>query len=195
MKVAILIYPGFTSLDAVGPFEVFSRLPDADVQFVSVAGGQVVADQPHFSLPSVPLDQVRDPDLVVVAGGSTTQEYLGDPQLLTWMREAHERTTWTTSVCTGSLLLGAAGLLEGGSATSHWYELESIAEFGASRPERVVEYGRVMTSAGVHRGSTWLSRCADASRAPCTPSASSWGSSTTRSLRTTPVHSRPLLTR
>lgn len=153
MQIAIVIYEGFTSLDATGPFEVLCRLPDADVQFVSVSGGEVVADQPRFVLPSIPLSEVTQPDLVVVAGGSTTQEYLGDDQLLTWLREVHEQTTFTTSVCTGSMLLGAAGLLRGIPATTHWYELASLAEFGAiPTAERVVINDRVITSAGVSSG-------------------------------------------
>ncbi len=153
MQIAIVIYEGFTSLDATGPFEVLCRLPDADVQFVSVAGGDVVADQPRFVLPSAPLSEVPEPDLVVVAGGSTTQEYLADAELLEWLREVHERTTFTTSVCTGSMLLGAAGLLRGVPATTHWYELASLAEFGAiPTAERVVVHDRVITSAGVSSG-------------------------------------------
>nr|WP_202888771.1 DJ-1/PfpI family protein [Kribbella solani] len=157
-----MIYPGFTSLDAVGPFEVLSRLPAADARFVSAGGGPIEADQPNFVLPSVPLSEVTRPDLVVVAGGSTTQQYLENETILDWLRTAHESARWTTSVCTGSLLLGAAGLLTGGRATSHWCELESLRVFGAEPvSERVVVHDRVITSAGVSSGIDMALRLVD----------------------------------
>lgn len=153
MRTAILIYDGFTSLDATGPFEVLVRLPDNDVRFVSADGGTVTADQPRFALPTTPLAELTDPDVVVVAGGSTTQRYLDDAVLLGWLQRAHRTSLWTTSVCTGSLLLGAAGLLEGAPATSHFYELESLEEFGATPTEqRVVFHDRIVTAAGVSSG-------------------------------------------
>lgn len=153
MRVAIVIYEGFTSLDATGPFEVLCRLPEVEIAFVSPNGGVVTADQPRFALPSVRLDEFADPDIVVVAGGSTTQEFLDNEELLDWLRRAHAHARWTTSVCTGSLLLGAAGLLNGAPATSHWYELESLAVFGAiPTAERVVVHDKVITCAGVSAG-------------------------------------------
>ncbi|MBN6055614.1 DJ-1/PfpI family protein [Nonomuraea sp. RK-328] len=153
MDVAILVYDGFTALDATGPFEVLSRLPDARVRFVAATPGVTPADQPGFALEANSLESMDRPDVVVVAGGSTTQRFLGDEALLSWLRRAHETSRWTTSVCTGSLLLGAAGLLEGRRATTHWYELESLRRFGAEPvSERVVEDGRIMTAAGVSSG-------------------------------------------
>lgn len=153
MRIAIVLYEGFTSLDATGPFEVLCRLPDVDIAFVSATGGMVVADQTRFALPSLPLAEFTEPDIVVVAGGSSTQGLLEDEDVLSWVRTAHETTRWTTSVCTGSLVLGAAGLLRGVPATTHWYELESLAVFGATpTAERVVVHDRVITSAGVSSG-------------------------------------------
>ncbi|MCW6004333.1 DJ-1/PfpI family protein [Micromonospora sp. CPCC 205371] len=153
MDVAILIYPGFTSLDATGPFEVLSRLPDAKVRFVAATPGMCAADSPGFGLVAEPLESMARPDVLVVAGGSTTHELLADPALLDWVRAVHETSTWTASVCTGSLLLGAAGLLDGRRATSFWYELESLRCFGAEPvAERVVEDGKVITAAGVSSG-------------------------------------------
>src|SRR5438067_1694860 len=130
MDIAIVIYEGFTALDATGPFEVLSRLPSARVRFLASVEGICAADQPGFGLHAEPLAAMPRPDVIVVAGGSTTQEQLADTGLLDWLRIAHETSTWTTSVCTGSLLLGAAGLLKGRQATSHWYELESLRNFG-----------------------------------------------------------------
>ncbi|MEV0198925.1 DJ-1/PfpI family protein [Nonomuraea sp. NPDC050691] len=153
MDVAILVYDGFTALDATGPFEVLSRLPDVRVRFVAATPGTTAADQPGFALAAGPLEDMDRPDVVVVAGGSTTQGFLGDDAILSWLRRVHGTSRWTTSVCTGSLLLGAAGLLRGRRATTHWYELESLRRFGAEPvPERVVEDGRIMTAAGVSSG-------------------------------------------
>lgn len=167
MQVAIVIYEGFTSLDATGPFEVLSRLPAADVRFVSPPGGMIQADQRNFSLPSMPLNDVPSPDIVVVAGGSTTQRHIEDAVVIEWIRTAHTTARWTTSVCTGSLLLGAAGLLTGARATSHWCELESLRLFGAEPvAERVVVHDRVITSAGVSSGIDMALRLCDLLEGP-----------------------------
>ncbi|GII94620.1 DJ-1/PfpI family protein [Sinosporangium siamense] len=153
MDVAILIYEGFTALDVTGPFEVLSRLPAPRVRFVSAIPGMCPADQPGFGLVAEPLESMAEPDLIVVSGGSTTQRFLSDEAVLTWLRRAHQTSVRTTSVCTGALLLGAAGLLEGREATTHWYELESLRCFGATpTSRRVVEDGKIITAAGVSSG-------------------------------------------
>jgi transcriptional regulator GlxA family with amidase domain len=100
-----------------------------------------------------PLAEVAGPDILVVPGGFGTRTLLGDEELTSWIATAHERTRWTTSVCTGALLLGAAGVLRGLRATTHWAVLERLADFGAEPVrERVVEDGKVMTAAGVSAG-------------------------------------------
>jgi len=153
MQVSIVLFEGFTALDVAGPFEVLHHLPDAHVSFVSTTPGLVRADAAPFALEAEDLDEVPDPQVLLVPGGNGTQAQLSDERLLGWLRRVHETTTWTTSVCTGSLLLAAAGILEGRPATSHWYELPSLALFGAEpRSERIVESGRVITSAGVSAG-------------------------------------------
>jgi transcriptional regulator GlxA family with amidase domain len=153
MDVAILLYDGFTTLDATGPFEVLYRLPGAKMRFVARGPGPCRADAPGLAIVADPLDALERPDVIVVPGGSFTQRHLGDEVLLDWLRTADSASTWTTSVCTGSLLLGAAGLLQGRKATTHWYELESLRCFGAEpTAERVVEDGKVITAAGVSAG-------------------------------------------
>ncbi|MER6005376.1 DJ-1/PfpI family protein [Nonomuraea angiospora] len=153
MDVAILIYEGFTALDVTGPFEVLSRLPEAKVRFVAATPGMCAADQPGFGLVAEPLESMERPGVVVVSGGSTTTRFLDDEPVLSWLRQAHGTSLWTTSVCTGSLLLGAAGLLEGRRATTFWYELESLSCFGAEPvSQRVVEDGKIITAAGVSSG-------------------------------------------
>lgn len=155
MKIAFLIYPGFTALDVVGPFDVLSRLPGADTDFVGKAAGAVPNDNDRLALVATKtLAELPDPDILVLAGGSEgTQKAAADPEILSWLREAHEATTWTTSVCTGSLILAAAGLLSGLDATTHWSARAQLESLGARyRAERWVRQGKIVTAAGVSAG-------------------------------------------
>jgi transcriptional regulator GlxA family with amidase domain len=154
MDIAIPIFERFTALDAVGPYEVLSRLPGARVRFVAARLAPVRTETRMLSLnPECTFEQLPSPEIVVVPGGLGTRALTEDERILDWLRHAHTTSTWTTSVCTGSLLLGAAGLLEGLEATTHWSELESLERYGA-RPvsRRVVEQGKVITAAGVSAG-------------------------------------------
>jgi putative intracellular protease/amidase len=154
MEIAIALYPRFTALDAVGPYEVLSRLPDARVRFVAAEPGPVTTDNGMLQLVAeAPLQDVPEPDIVLVPGGFGTRALLGDQELLGWLRHAHETSTWTTSVCTGSLLLAAAGLLDGVDATTHWSAMGLLGELGATPvAERVVMRGKIVTGAGVSAG-------------------------------------------
>ena len=154
MKIAIPLYTGFTALDAVGPYEVLSRLPGASVTWLAEQPGPVRTDNDMLALQAdAAYEELPDPEIFVVPGGYGTRALLDDERLLGWIRGAHETSQWTTSVCTGSLLLGAAGVLDGLEATSHWLELDTLEQFGA-RPSRsrVVEQGKVITAAGVSSG-------------------------------------------
>jgi putative intracellular protease/amidase len=154
MQIAIPLYDRFTALDAIGPYEVLSRIPGADLKFVATEAGPYKTDNGMLTiLAEASLDDMPQPDILCVPGGWGTREAMSDERLVGWIRKAHETTQWTTSVCTGSLLLGAAGILDGLDATSHWLELETLAEFGACPTERrVVEQGKVITAAGVSSG-------------------------------------------
>ncbi len=154
MQIAIPLYDRYTALDAIGPYEVLSRIPGADLKFVATEAGPYKTDNGMLTMVAeASLDEVPAPDILCVPGGWGTREAMSDERLVDWIRQAHETTQWTTSVCTGSLLLGAAGILDGLEATSHWLELETLAEMGA-RPtdRRVVRQGKVITSAGVSSG-------------------------------------------
>lgn len=153
MKIAIPLYPDFTALDAVGPFEVLSRLPGADVAWLGPEAGPVSTDNGFSVVAEGRWEEVPDPDVVLVPGGYGTRALLEDERILDWIRGAHETSQWTTSVCTGALLLAAAGVLDGLEATTHWLELDTLAGLGA-RPtgRRVVEQGKVITAAGVSSG-------------------------------------------
>ncbi|HEX2468817.1 MAG TPA: DJ-1/PfpI family protein [Solirubrobacterales bacterium] len=154
MKIAILIFDKLTALDAVGPYEVLSRVPNAELRFVAKEAGPKRTDTGALELTAdAPISELADPDIVLVPGGEGNRPLMKDPEVLDWLRTAHEGTTWTTSVCTGSLVLGAAGILEGKRATSHWAYRERLREFGAEPvAARYVEDGKVITAAGVAAG-------------------------------------------
>ncbi|MGD0063910.1 MAG: DJ-1/PfpI family protein [Streptosporangiaceae bacterium] len=154
MQIAILLFDRFTVLDAVGPYQVLSRLPGADVVFAAEQAGPVTDDRGVLSLsaPAV-LADVPHPDILVVPGGPGQNDQMKDGPLHEWLRAADQASTWTTSVCTGSLILAAAGLLAGRRATSHWLALEELGALGATPvSERVVFDGKYVTAAGVSAG-------------------------------------------
>jgi putative intracellular protease/amidase len=154
MKIAILIFDKLTALDAIGPYEVLSRLPEAELSFVAKETGPKRTDTGALAVTAdLALTELESPDVLLVPGGEGNRPLLIDEEVLDWVRAAHESSTWTTSVCTGSLVLGAAGVLEGKRATSHWAYREQLREYGAEPvAERVVTDGKVVTAAGVSAG-------------------------------------------
>ena len=154
MKIAILIFDKLTALDAVGPYEVLSRLPGVELVFVAEQAGPKRTDTGALALTAdASLAELTDPDVLLIPGGEGNRPLLADETVLDWVRTADAGSTWTTSVCTGSLVLGAAGILEGRRATSHWAHLERLADYGATPvSERVVIDGKLVTAAGVSAG-------------------------------------------
>ena len=153
MEIAIPLYDRFTALDAVGPYEVLWRLPGARVRWIGAEARPYATDRGLQLVAEATFDDVPAPDVLVVAGGTGTRDALGDQRLVDWIRAAHATSTWTTSVCTGALLLGAAGVLDGLRATTHWAYMDDLARYGAeATSERVVAQGKVVTSAGVSSG-------------------------------------------
>ena len=154
MQIAVLIYDRFTALDAVGPYEVLGRLPGAEVVFVAEQAGPVRTDSGGLSLVAeAALADVRRPDLVLVSGGPGTEPLLAPGPVLDWIREVDAHTAWTTSVCSGSLILAAAGLLAGRRATTHWIATDTLRALGAvPSAERYVIDGKYATAAGVSAG-------------------------------------------
>lgn len=155
MEIAILLFDGITALDAVGPYEALAMIPEAHVRFVATERGAKRAAR-NGALALVAdhtLSEVAHPQVVVIPGGPGEEAIRRDPQVLAWLRKAHETTRWTTSVCTGALTLAAAGLLDGVEATTHWSSTDDLAALGAVPvSERVVVRGRVITAAGVSAG-------------------------------------------
>jgi transcriptional regulator GlxA family with amidase domain len=154
VKTSILIFDGITALDAVGPYEVLRSVPGWEVEFVAKASGEVRTDSGALGLSADrALADASDPDIVLVPGGAGNRPLLSDEEVLSWLRAVDRKTRWTTSVCTGSLVLGAAGLLEGKRATGHWLYLEPLRSYGADPVGgRFVEDGKVVTAAGVSAG-------------------------------------------
>jgi putative intracellular protease/amidase len=154
MQIAALVFDGITPLDIVGPIEVLARMPGAEIVIVGKKRGPVRDPRTHWTLTAeASLVEVTRPDVLVLPGGAGVRPLCADELVLEWVRSAHGATTWTTSVCTGSLLLGAAGLLKGLTATTHWASSDLLEQYGARYvEERVVQQGKIITSAGVSSG-------------------------------------------
>jgi putative intracellular protease/amidase len=152
--IAILLFDGVTALDVVGPYEVLTRVPHAEVQLLAPDLGTVRDGVGALSWwPDRALDALPDPDVIVVPGGPGVEAASARPEIIDWLRQASAGARWTTSVCTGALLLGAAGLLRRRRATTHWLSLERLTAYGANPQERrVVVDGPIMTAAGVSAG-------------------------------------------
>ena len=159
MQIAIVLYPGFTALDFIGPYEVLRCLPDAEVRFVWHEPGPITADSGVLLVGAThSFDETPSPDIILVPGGMTTIEHARDEKVLDWVRQAHQTSTWTASVCSGSVILAAAGLLEGKRATSHWVAVPLLKPFGVTAvgDERIVHEGRHRHRVpGSRRASTW----------------------------------------
>ena len=156
VQVAIPLFPRFTALDAVGPYEVLQRIPHVDIVFVGHSRGEVRSENGLLGLSvDATFEDVLAPEVVVFPGGVGTRALERDARVLDWLRTAHATTRYTTSVCTGSLVLGAAGLLQGLTATTHWSCYRELSAHGAEpTAERVVEQldHRIITAAGVSSG-------------------------------------------
>jgi transcriptional regulator GlxA family with amidase domain len=153
MQIAILIFDKLAAQDAIGPYEVMRNVPEWDVEFVAKRKGEVRAEGGLGLIADRAIDEVDSADVVLVPGGFGNRPMLTDEEILSWLRQVDATTKWTTSVCTGSLVLGAAGLLEGKRATGNWLVLDPLREYGADPVGgRFVEDGKVITAAGVTAG-------------------------------------------
>ncbi len=153
MQIVFLFYNGMTALDAVGPLEVLSRLPGAKVYQVAKKPGLILTGSGLSLNAEYAIADISHADVLLVPGAGNATTLREEPEILNWIRAIHSTTTWTTSVCTGSLILGAAGLLSGLKATTHWAVFDRLSSWGAEPTHaRVVEDGKVMTAAGVSAG-------------------------------------------
>lgn len=154
MKVAIVLYPHFTALDVIGPYHFLAGVPGVDVTFVAETPGPIVNDIGSLPMTATrSFDDLLDPDVVVIGGGPGYGAQRVNTRLHDWLRAVDRTSTWTTSACTGSLILASAGLLEGRRATTHWGVLGELADFGAvPSNDRVVIDGKYATAAGVSAG-------------------------------------------
>jgi transcriptional regulator GlxA family with amidase domain len=156
LKVAIPLFPRFTALDAVGPYEALQRIPFIDVVFVGHERGEYRSENGMLGMVvDTTFEELANPDVIVFPGGVGSRPLQRDERVLAWVHHAHASTRFTTSVCTGSLVLGAAGLLSQLTATTHWSCYPELAAHGAlPTPQRVVEHveRRIITAAGVSSG-------------------------------------------
>jgi transcriptional regulator GlxA family with amidase domain len=153
-QVSILIFDGLTALDAIGPYDVLRHVPGWVVTFVGKEAGEVRTEDGGLRLVAdVGISEAPHADILLVPGGSGTRPLSADAEMLDWVRATDRGTRRTTSVCTGALVLGAAGLLEGRRATTYWQSLEELRAFGAEPvTSRWVEDGKYLTAAGVSAG-------------------------------------------
>lgn len=153
MKIAFVVYEGFTALDLIGPYEVIGRWPDAEIHFVATSDGPVATDQGLRMLPTDSPATLPDPDVVVLPGAENPLPVLDDEVLLQWLRDVEPGATWMASACTGAAIYGAAGLLRGRRATTHWGFRENLRAMGVDVvTDRVVFDGKYVTGAGVSAG-------------------------------------------
>ena len=153
MQIAFLFYEGMTALDAIGPHEILCRLPGAKVYRVAKHSGEIKTDSQLLLTAEHSLTDVSYADVLLVPGAGSATTLRKSPETLEWIRSIHSTTTWTTSVCTGSLILAAAGILSDLRATTHWAAFDRLKTLGAQPTrERVVEDGKIMTAAGVSAG-------------------------------------------
>lgn len=153
MQIIFLFYDGMTALDAVGPHEILCRLPGVTVKRVAIKKGKVESDSGLILNAEYSISDITHADVLFVPGAGNAITLRDFPEILDWLRDLHAQTTWTTSVCTGSLILAAAGILSGISATTHWAALERLSRWGAiPTSARIVESGKIITAAGVSAG-------------------------------------------
>jgi transcriptional regulator GlxA family with amidase domain len=156
MQIAIVLYPGLTTLDAIGPYEVLRNIPDCDLRFVSHEPGPIITDSGVLVLGAThSYDETAAPDIVLVPGSeANTITAMADGRLLQWLVKVHQTSRYTLSVCSGALILAAAGILKGHPATTHWIAQDALLQFGAEpqRGKRIVQSGKIVTAAGVSAG-------------------------------------------
>ena len=189
VELAILLFDRVTALDAVGPYEVLQRVPGMTVRFVASEPGVKTTEDGSLKMTAdTALDDAPSPDVVLVPGGVGEVAVRDDERALAWLRATHATSRYTTSVCTGSLVLAAAGILDGVRATTHWLAMDTLAALGAvAVQERVVESGKISLPRACRRASTWHCCSWRASRVRTSPTRSNCRSSTTRNRRSTSV--------
>jgi transcriptional regulator GlxA family with amidase domain len=153
MKIAILLFDNYTALDVVGPYEVLSNIPGAKIYFAAEKPGLYKNSKGIQISADYSLTDIEDPEILVIPGGFGIDAILNNHDILKWINTVHEQSQWTTSVCSGALLLADAGILNGRKATTHWNRAEQLKKYPVEFVnERYVRDGKIITSAGVSAG-------------------------------------------
>lgn len=153
METAVLLYDDVNALDVVGPCEILSKIPDTTIKYVAKEPGTKQTNVQLKLTADYAISDISKPDILLIPGGQGIKSIIGDEKITNWITNCHKTTKWTVSVCTGALVLGAAGILKGIKATTHWISLTSLENFGAEpQKQRVVIDGKVITCAGVSAG-------------------------------------------
>jgi len=153
LKIVVLLFDGITALDAVGPYEVLSKIPNSKTFFAALKPGQINCAGGMKLYADYSIEEISEADILLIPGGGGIDNLLENTEMLEWIKRIHRTTKYTTSVCTGSLLLGAAGILKNLKATSHWNHIEKLKNYNAEPvKERYVIDEKIITAAGVSAG-------------------------------------------
>ncbi len=153
MTIAFFIFDNFTALDVIGPYEILSKIPDSEVCFVGLEAKNYTDGKELTIKANYSLDEIPNPDILLIPGGQGIDSLLNDTRVLNWIGNAHKTSKWTTSVCSGALLLASSGILDNKTATTHWNRKEQLRQYGVNVvDERYHKDGKIITSAGVSAG-------------------------------------------
>jgi putative intracellular protease/amidase len=153
LNIVILIFDGLTALDAVGPFEVLAKVPGAKIQFAGLEKGPITCRGGLKLYAEYSIEEITETDILLIPGGKGINNLLTNEVVLNWVRMLHNNTKYTVSVCTGALLLAAAGILKGVKATTYWNSADKLKSYGVEFVKsRYVVEGKIVTSAGVSAG-------------------------------------------
>ncbi|MDD5008490.1 MAG: DJ-1/PfpI family protein [Syntrophorhabdaceae bacterium] len=153
IRIIILLYDRFTALDAIGPYEVLSRLPGSKIYFTGYEKRKYKDTYGLELKADYSINEISEAEILLIPGGFGIDNFLKNREIIDWVRKIDRTTSWTVAVCSGSLLLAEAGILDGKNCTTHWRRKEQLRQYNVHiKDDRFVQDGKVITSAGVSAG-------------------------------------------